>query len=328
MTSQAALGIMVERVSGRYRRAHVILGLELDAALDGVLSTIPTCTRIRAVLASDVPGPDEITTLHELRGAIDEVIGSLAPREALIVRRYYGFDGDGCTFDELAQQQGVSRERVRQIFTKALRRLRHPSRCKILRPHVDLDREIEAADKAAKAAKAARLFEVIREAEEQRAREEERRAREARRRRLGEEIGTPDTRWSDDRRQAIIEALDAVQSEVVTEVRSSNEVYAYLHEHLGSCWKVYEAWKRDVRRRIPDGNVTLTRGIMADGTYLISARRGRCTWYLFDADYGLGRGEFRWIGFEVAVDTTTHPKAAKSAAQLDREITQALRPRR
>src|SRR5690348_17135761 len=44
----------------------------------------------------------EITALREMRSAIDRVLGSLTPRQALIIRRYYGFEGDGCTYDELA----------------------------------------------------------------------------------------------------------------------------------------------------------------------------------------------------------------------------------
>jgi DNA-binding CsgD family transcriptional regulator len=297
------------------------LGLERDAAFDRPV----TWTRLKVrPPVSTVPGPDEITALHELRAAIDRTLGSLTPREALVVRRYYGFEGDGCTYDELGEQLGISGGRIHQIIAKALRKLRHPSRRKILRPYVDLDQKIEAANKEAARAQ---MIEAIRDAEEQRAREEEQRAREALRRRIGDEIGSPDsgTRWSDDRRQAIAVALDDVRSEVVTEVRSSDEVYAYLRKHLGSCWRVYEAWKRDVRRRIPDNNVTFTRGIMADGTYLISARRDQRTWYLFDADYGLSRGEFRWVGYVEAVDTSAR---RGSAAQLDREIAQALQTQR
>lgn len=297
MTSQAALGIMMERVSGRYRQSHMILGLDLDNAVDRPV----TSPRLRArPPASTVPGPDEITSLHELRAAIDRMLGALTPREALIVRRYYGFEGDGCTHDELGQELGISGGRIHQIIAKALRKLRHPSRCKILRPHVAIGNspEVGQAEKEVEEAeRATRMAEVIQQAEERRTRDELRR-------RLGDEIGSPDSNlwWSDRRRQEIAEALDRVTKEVVTEVRSSNEVHAYLRDHLDAWWRIYDAWKRDVRKRLRDNNVTFTCGVMAGGSYLIYARKDRCTWYLFDMPYGLSSSALRWVGYVEAGD--------------------------
>ena len=86
---------------------------------------------------STVPRPDEVMALLELRSAIDRVLGSLPFREALIVRRYYGFEGNGCTYDELGRQLGISGGRIHQIMTKALSTLRREGwRCRLLRLHV------------------------------------------------------------------------------------------------------------------------------------------------------------------------------------------------
>jgi DNA-binding CsgD family transcriptional regulator len=254
------------------------------------------------ILVSTAPGPDEIAALHELRAAIDRTLGTLSPREAMIVRRYYGFVGDGCTYVELGQQLGISGRRINQIIDKALRKLRHPSRCQILRPHVALPTgpEVEGAEKEAEeAASAARRAEAIRQVAE-------RRARADLRRRVGDELGSSDSgaRWSDSRREDIAEALARVTKEVVTKVHSSDEVYAYLRDHLDSFWRIYDAWKRDVCRRSRDNHVTFTCGVMADGSYLIYAQKDRCTWYLFDVRCELSSSAFRWVGYVEAGDAS------------------------
>jgi RNA polymerase sigma factor (sigma-70 family) len=136
VTSQAALGIMMERISGRHRQSHMTLGLDLDCALDRQVMSTRT-TRRRP--ASEFPGPDEVTAFHELQAAIDRVLRTLTPREALIVRRYYGFEGHGCSYDELGKQLGISGGRVHQIAAKALRKLRYPPRRQVLFPHADED---------------------------------------------------------------------------------------------------------------------------------------------------------------------------------------------
>jgi hypothetical protein len=303
---------MLERISDRYRQSHMILGLELDDALD----RSETSPRLKVLPPmSTAPGPDEVIALHELRSAIDRMLKTLMPSEAMIVRRYYGFEGDGCTYDELGQQLGISGGRIHQIIAKALRKLRHPSRCQILVPHGVLDREIERTAKA----RAAQAAEMIRQAEEQRAealrQAEERRIRDDLRRRIGDEIGCPDSWWSNDRRQDIADSLDAVTNEVVTEVHSSNEVYAYLRDRLDPCWRIYEAWKRDVRRHIRDNSFVFTCGAMADGSYLVYARKDQRTWYLFE--HG---SEYRWIGYADAGDAVRQGRIWALDQSLDLKI--------
>lgn len=68
------------------------------------------------------------------RGALSETLNSLSPKEANIIRLRTGFDdGHSLTLEEVGAIYGVTRERIRQIETKAIRKLGHPSRAKKLR---------------------------------------------------------------------------------------------------------------------------------------------------------------------------------------------------
>ena len=79
------------------------------------------------------PGPDAETFERALTESIDEVLSSLAEREAKILRLYFGLDTmEPMTLDEIGTLIGLTRERVRQIKEKALGRLRHVSRAKAL----------------------------------------------------------------------------------------------------------------------------------------------------------------------------------------------------
>jgi RNA polymerase primary sigma factor len=79
------------------------------------------------------PGPDAETFEHALTQSIEEVLGSLKEREAMILRLYFGLDGpEPMTLEEIGSRLGITRERVRQIKEKALSRLRHVSRSKAL----------------------------------------------------------------------------------------------------------------------------------------------------------------------------------------------------
>lgn len=74
---------------------------------------------------------------HLLPGAVEEVLTTLTPKEQAVLRLRFGLEGAdeaGSTLDGIAEGFGVSRERIRQIEARALRKLRHPSRAKILRP--------------------------------------------------------------------------------------------------------------------------------------------------------------------------------------------------
>jgi RNA polymerase primary sigma factor len=82
-------------------------------------------------------GPDTMSTRALLREQLGQILGTLSDRELRIIRLYYGLDGHaGNTLEEIADQLGVTRERVRQLKASALDKLRHPSRRRVLQDMV------------------------------------------------------------------------------------------------------------------------------------------------------------------------------------------------
>jgi RNA polymerase primary sigma factor len=78
--------------------------------------------------------PDDTVTVTMLRSLLQEVLQDLPTREVRILQLRYGLvDGETSTLDEIGKKLGVTRERVRQIETKALSRLRHPVRSRRLK---------------------------------------------------------------------------------------------------------------------------------------------------------------------------------------------------
>jgi RNA polymerase primary sigma factor len=70
----------------------------------------------------------------DLKFQIDKVLCTLSPKEQLVIRRRYGLGEDAPrTLEEVGQEFDVTRERIRQIEVKAIRKLKHPSRNKWLR---------------------------------------------------------------------------------------------------------------------------------------------------------------------------------------------------
>jgi len=82
--------------------------------------------------------PPDAASRELLKGQIDEVLGSLTPREKQILVLRFGLeDGRGRTLEEVGKVFQVTRERIRQIEAKALRKLRHPSRSRKLRAYLE-----------------------------------------------------------------------------------------------------------------------------------------------------------------------------------------------
>ena len=82
--------------------------------------------------------PADAASVMLLKEQITEVLQTLAPREAEVLRLRFGLeDGRSRTLEEVGQSFGVTRERIRQIEAKALRKLRHPSRSKVLRDFLE-----------------------------------------------------------------------------------------------------------------------------------------------------------------------------------------------
>ncbi len=90
------------------------------------------------VLESDKYAPPDDSLMQEsLKEEIDKVLVTLKPREAEIIRLYFGLAGDRpLTLEEIGEHFQLTRERVRQIKEKALRRMRHRSRLEPLRKYL------------------------------------------------------------------------------------------------------------------------------------------------------------------------------------------------
>ena len=86
----------------------------------------------------DAPAPSEAASYVLLKEQLVEVLKTLAPREAMVLKLRFGLiDGRQRTLEEVGKEFNVTRERIRQIEAKALRKLRHPSRSKKLRDYLD-----------------------------------------------------------------------------------------------------------------------------------------------------------------------------------------------
>ena len=89
-------------------------------------------------VSTDDTTPEEEAQRMILREKIEEVLDTLSPKEALVLKMRYGFlDGKQKTLEEVGQFFNVTRERIRQIETKALRKLRHPNRVAQLKDIVE-----------------------------------------------------------------------------------------------------------------------------------------------------------------------------------------------
>ena len=84
------------------------------------------------------PTPTDMATFQILREQVDDVLGTLSDRERRVLRLRFGLeDGRSRTLEEVGRDFGVTRERIRQIEAKALRKLRHPTRSRKLRDFLE-----------------------------------------------------------------------------------------------------------------------------------------------------------------------------------------------
>ena len=84
-----------------------------------------------------LPGPADQASRHLLKEQMSEILNGLTPREREVLEMRFGLkDGTARTLEEVGQRFGVTRERIRQIEAKALRKLRHPNRSRKLRDYL------------------------------------------------------------------------------------------------------------------------------------------------------------------------------------------------
>ena len=95
-------------------------------------------TQIADVIEDTQPSPLDWAVLDSLRETVQSGLSGLRPREAKVLRMRFGIDKTADhTLEEIGQQFGLTRERIRQIEAKALGTLKHPNRCRQLRTFVD-----------------------------------------------------------------------------------------------------------------------------------------------------------------------------------------------
>ena len=86
----------------------------------------------------DTPSPADAASTTILREVIERELSTLTPREAHVIKLRFGlYDGRSRTLEEVGKEFDITRERIRQIESKALRKLRHPSRARHLRGFLD-----------------------------------------------------------------------------------------------------------------------------------------------------------------------------------------------
>ena len=121
----AELGLPVEKIIEANRTAADTLSLDTPVGDE-------EDTSIGSFVEDErTPGPADATSNAMLAEALKEILDTLTEREADVLRMRFGmFDGRTHTLEEVGQIFGVTRERIRQIENKAIRKLRHPSRAK------------------------------------------------------------------------------------------------------------------------------------------------------------------------------------------------------
>jgi len=124
----AELGLPVEKIIEANRTAADTLSLDTPVGDE-------EDTSIGSFVEDErTPGPADATSNAMLAEALKEILDTLTEREADVLRMRFGmYDGRTHTLEEVGQNFGVTRERIRQIENKAIRKLRHPSRAKKIR---------------------------------------------------------------------------------------------------------------------------------------------------------------------------------------------------
>ena len=127
---------------------------ELDLSAEEVSYTLRASARVRSLDAFFNEGeedrslldvledesqvmPDEAATAACLHEAVEKALSTLKDREAEVIRLYFGIDRAPLTLEEIGRKLGVTREGVRQIKERALQRLKHKSRIRLLKAYIE-----------------------------------------------------------------------------------------------------------------------------------------------------------------------------------------------
>ena len=107
-------------------------------SMDAPLKDSEDSNNMYEVMSSDSsPKPDKTLMNESLRREIERSLSTLTPREADVIRLYFGLSGKHpMTLEEIGEKFDLTRERVRQIKEKSIRRLKHTSRSKLLKAYL------------------------------------------------------------------------------------------------------------------------------------------------------------------------------------------------
>ena len=120
----------------RYRKINYVLndkGVHTD-----LLDTVETVSLDNVYdLADDGPSPEDAMFETELKAVTSRILSKLTPREERVLRRRFGINVNDAKLNDIGIEFGVTGGRIREIEAKALRKLRHLSRSKTMRPFLD-----------------------------------------------------------------------------------------------------------------------------------------------------------------------------------------------
>lgn len=126
------LNVSAEKVEEIYHLIHTPMSLDYTVGEDDDTSVGDLIADTEAV------SPEEVAIQQERREAILKVLNTLSEKEKEVIMWRFGLtDGEAKTLEEVGAMYGVTKERIRQIEIKALRKLRQPFRQTLLKPHLD-----------------------------------------------------------------------------------------------------------------------------------------------------------------------------------------------
>jgi RNA polymerase primary sigma factor len=106
-------------------------------SMDAPITQDEETTLYDVLLSKDSPSPDKTLLTDSLRKEIERVLSTLTYREANIIRLYFGLNGKHAhPLEEIGEEFSLTRERVRQIKEKAIKRLKNATRCKLLKAYL------------------------------------------------------------------------------------------------------------------------------------------------------------------------------------------------
>ena len=104
--------------------------------VDSTFSYVDSGSMLDVMTDSNAPSVDKELLMESLREELRKVLDTLKERERLVIKDYYGIDTQEKTLEEIGSKYGLTRERVRQIREKAIRKLRNSSNSNILKTYL------------------------------------------------------------------------------------------------------------------------------------------------------------------------------------------------